>query len=154
VIRIRPASAGDEVCIAEIISASMHASYAHFLPAHQFRKIVDLDRPAQVARENAPRFDLAEIDGTPAGAMLLEGNYVDHLWTRPEYMGRGVGSALLDYAERRARKAGFDKLTLNCFKKNEKALAFYRARGFALDRCYVATDYLAGEHVCLMAKPL
>ncbi|WP_319583626.1 GNAT family N-acetyltransferase [uncultured Pseudodesulfovibrio sp.] len=153
-ISIRPASDQDEACIAEIIRASMHASYAHFLPAHQFQKILDLDRPAQVAAENAPRFNLAEVDGVPAGALLLKDNYVDHLWVRPEFMGQGVGSALLDHAVNRARAAGFDKLTLDCFQLNEKALAFYQAKGFLVERAYVASNYLAGEDVCLMAKTL
>jgi putative acetyltransferase len=153
-IRIRPATAEDEACVAEIIRASMLASYAHFLPAHQFQKILDLDRPAQVARDNAPHFSLAEIDGVPAGAMLLKEGYVDHLWVRPEFMGHGVGSALLDHAVDRARAAGCAKLTLDCFQLNEKALAFYRARGFFVERAYVATNYLAGENVCLLARIL
>lgn len=153
-IRIRPATTGDEACIAGIIRASMLASYAHFLPAHRFRKLLDMDRPGQVARENAPRFNLAEVDGAPAGAMLLTGNYVDHLWVRPEFMGHGVGGALLDHAADRAREAGLDRLTLNCLARNEKALAFYGARGFVLDRVYVAADHLAGENVCFMIRPL
>lgn len=153
-IRIRPATAEDEACVAGIIRASMLASYALFLPAHQFQKILDLDRPAQVARENAPRFSLAEVDGVPAGAVLLKDDYVDHLWVRPEFMGQGVGSALLDHAVDRARAAGFDKLTLDCLQLNEKALAFYQAKGFAVARTYVATNYLTGEDVCLMVRTL
>ena len=153
-IRIRPASAEDEARIAGIIRASMLASYAHFLPAHQFQKILDLDRPAQVARDDAPRFDVAEVDGVPAGVMHLKNDYVDHLWVRPEFMGQGVGSALLDHAVERAAQAGFERLTLDCFQLNEKALAFYRAKGFTLERAYVATNYLAGEDVCLMTRKL
>jgi putative acetyltransferase len=154
VIRIRPASAEDEACIAGIIRASMLASYAHFLPAHRFQKLLDMDRPAQVARENAPRFSLAEVDGVPAGTLLLTEEYVDHLWVRPEFMGHGVGGALLDHAADRAREAGLDRLTLNCLARNEKALFFYSAKGFTLDRVYVASDHLAGENVCFMVKPL
>ncbi|MEZ7196769.1 GNAT family N-acetyltransferase [Pseudodesulfovibrio karagichevae] len=153
-IHIRPASAEDEACIAGIIRASMLASYALFLPAHQFQKILDMDRPAQVARESGPRFSMAQVHGVPAGALLLKEDYVDHLWVRPEFMGRGVGSALLDHAVDRARRAGFDRLTLDCLARNEKALAFYRAKGFALERVYVAATYLVGENVCLMAKAL
>jgi putative acetyltransferase len=154
VIRLRPARPDEETLIAGIIRASMLASYAHFLPAHQFKKILDLDRPAQVARENGPRFSVAEADGVPAGVLLLKGGYVDHLWVRPEFMGQGVGSALLDHAVDRARRAGFDRLTLDCFEKNEKALAFYRARGFTVVRAYVADNYLAGEPVRSLALAL
>jgi ribosomal protein S18 acetylase RimI-like enzyme len=69
-------------------------------------------------------------------------------------MGQGVGSALLDHAVDRARRAGFDRLTLDCFEKNEKALAFYRARGFTVVRAYVADNYLAGEPVRSLALAL
>lgn len=153
-IRIRQATAGEETLVAEIIRASMLASYAHFLPAHQFQKILDLDRPAQVARQDAPRFSVAEADGSPAGVLLLKGNYVDHLWVHPGSMRKGVGTALLEHAANRARQAGFATLTLDCFKLNEKALAFYRANGFAVERTYTASNYMVGETVCSLAKPL
>jgi len=154
VIRIRPATADDETLIAEIIRASMLASYALFLPAHQFQKILDLDRPSQVASENAARFSVAEADGTPAGGLLLKDDYVDHLWVHPDFMRRGVGNALLEHAADRARRAGFHRLTLDCLALNKNALAFYRANGFIMERAYVADNYLAGEDVRRLAKPL
>ena len=153
-IRIRSATAKDESLIASIIRASMLASYAHFLPAHQFQKVLDMDRPGQVARADAVLFVVAEVDAVPAGVMLLKGNYVDHLWAHPDFMGQGVGSVLLGHAERLAAEAGYDRLTLDCFKKNKKALAFYRARGFTLKSTYEANDYLPGEPTCSLVKDL
>jgi putative acetyltransferase len=69
-------------------------------------------------------------------------------------MRRGVGNALLEHAADRARRAGFDKLALDCLALNEKALAFYRANGFIVERAYVADNYMAGEQVRRLVKPL
>lgn len=153
-IFLRPALPGEVPLIETIIRRSMQASYAHFLPAHQFQRILDMDRPGTVARENAPDFLLAEWDGSPAGAMLLKGDYLDHLWAAPDFMGRGVGTALLAHAEELAAGAGHDRLVLDCFEKNAKALAFYHARGFAVERTYESTSYLTGEMVCRLGKDL
>lgn len=154
-IRIRSASAEDEPVIKEIILRSMLASYADFLPAHAFQeKILDADRPGVVARENAPHFHIAEAEGAPAGVILLKDTYVDHLWVHPDFMGRGIGSRLLKHAEKLARAADLDRLTLDCFVKNERAMAFYRARGFTVDDTYEAKHYMPGEYVCFMVKPL
>jgi GNAT superfamily N-acetyltransferase len=43
---------------------------------------------------------------------------------------RGVGSRLLDWAEERARRSGFDRLSLHAWADNTTALDFYKARGF------------------------
>ncbi|MBG0791882.1 MAG: GNAT family N-acetyltransferase [Desulfovibrionaceae bacterium] len=154
-IAVRPARPGEEFVIEDVIRRSILASYAHFLPKKVFRRIMDADRPGVEARENGPDFAIAELDGTPAGAMLLTGDYVDHLWTHPDFMGRGVGSALLAHAEARAAQAGHPRLTLNCFERNKQALAFYHARGYATERTYTASeDIVAGERVCFMAKQI
>ncbi|EGB14653.1 GCN5-related N-acetyltransferase [Pseudodesulfovibrio mercurii] len=153
-IRIRQARPGEEALIAGIIRDSMLASYARFLPAPVFQRLMDMDRPAQVAEANGPDFLIAEADGVPAGALLRRDDYVDHLWTHPDHMGRGVGSALLAHAEADAARAGYGRLTLDCLQRNEKAAAFYRARGYAVERTYTAANHLAGERVHFMVKAL
>ena len=153
-IVLRPATHADEQLVADIILASMLASYARFLPAHRFQRILDMDRPGQVARTDAARFTVAEANGTPAGILLRKGDYVDHLWVRPEFMGQGVGSALLAHAEERAAKDGFDRLTLDCFEKNKKALAFYRNKGFRVTLTRDAAEYMPGENTCSLVKSL
>ena len=45
---------------------------------------------------------------------------------------RGVGARLLAWAEDRARRAGFDRLSLHAWADNTTALNFYKARGFAV----------------------
>jgi putative acetyltransferase len=47
-----------------------------------------------------------------------------------ESRGRGVGSALMDEAERWARANGHHKLSLSVFAHNAPAIALYRKKGF------------------------
>ncbi|MFP4473124.1 MAG: GNAT family N-acetyltransferase [Candidatus Omnitrophota bacterium] len=46
--------------------------------------------------------------------------------------GRGLGKAVLDYAERRAREADCRSITLTVYQGNTSAVDFYRRQGFCL----------------------
>lgn len=56
--------------------------------------------------------------------------YVGELATAEGYEGRGVGSALLARAERWARDRGITRITLETGAANDRARAFYSARGY------------------------
>lgn len=51
--------------------------------------------------------------------------------TRRERRGKGVGQALLAWAEQRARQLGCCKLTLEVLSNNARAMASYERAGFA-----------------------
>jgi RimJ/RimL family protein N-acetyltransferase len=50
-----------------------------------------------------------------------------------EYSGRGIGSALLAACETWAREHEVHRLELTVMSHNERALALYRSRGFAVE---------------------
>ena len=64
--------------------------------------------------------------GQVTAYMLIDGENLDHLYVSPCWQGRGFGSALLDQAK--ALSPG--RLALWTFQRNERARAFYEARGF------------------------
>lgn len=80
-----------------------------------------------VAEEVIPHREtwLAELDGIPAGVLVLEDD-LDWLWVDPELQGRGVGSALLAHAQE-LRPEG---LALWVFASNAPARGFYERRGW------------------------
>jgi len=51
--------------------------------------------------------------------------------TRDDLRGLGIGQALLQWAERRARELGCCKLTLEVLSNNTRAMAAYQRAGFA-----------------------
>jgi GNAT superfamily N-acetyltransferase len=71
------------------------------------------------------------------GIVAFRQAWIDQLYVRPESQGRGVGSALLQLAQRT-----FDSLQLWTFQRNSRARRFYEARGFMLVR---ETDGSANE---------
>ena len=68
---------------------------------------------------------------------------------RDDSRGQGVGQALLQWAEQRARELGCCKLTLEVLSNNTRAMAAYQRAGFAP---YVL-DPAAG-HALLLQKSL
>ncbi|MDW8245297.1 MAG: GNAT family N-acetyltransferase [Sandaracinaceae bacterium] len=56
--------------------------------------------------------------------------FVEELATHPDYQGIGVGSFMLEQLEHLARIHGCTHLVLEVAENNERALGFYRKRGF------------------------
>jgi GNAT superfamily N-acetyltransferase len=105
------------------------------------------DGPARVERyttENTPY--LAELDGTPVGALILDTGpspqlpiapageperYVRLLVSDRRQAGRGVGAALLAHAAEETRRAGVRLLRVDCWAGGGGRLVrFYERNGF------------------------
>ncbi len=56
--------------------------------------------------------------------------YVEELAVHPEWGGRGVGSFVLEQLQHLARVRGLTHLVLEVAENNERALSWYRKRGF------------------------
>ncbi|SNR30834.1 GNAT family N-acetyltransferase [Halorubrum vacuolatum] len=65
---------------------------------------------------------------------------VTNLFVVPERRGEGIGSRLLDAAERALHGAGATTITLEAMAENERARAFYRTRGYAPHRVTYTKD--------------
>jgi ribosomal protein S18 acetylase RimI-like enzyme len=77
---------------------------------------------------------VAEVGGTPAGYVALERSEravrIDQLFISPEHEAEGVGRQLLEFAEGYAIWQGAETLQVVVEADNERALDFYRGRGF------------------------
>jgi len=86
---------------------------------------------------------LATIDARPAGCAALR--RIDdlrceakRLYVRPEFRGRALGRALLDWVVDRARTAGYREMLGDTMPVMEQALSMYDRYGF--ERCAPYSD--------------
>jgi ribosomal protein S18 acetylase RimI-like enzyme len=56
--------------------------------------------------------------------------YVSSLYVLPAEQGRGIGSRLLEEAERSARTDSVSQIWLGVMQQNAEAVAWYRKKGF------------------------
>ncbi len=147
-LSLRPATAADAARLHELVQAA----YGHYVErlGGPPRPMVD-DYATVVARGGTT---VAERDGQIAGLIVLEqsdeGFFVDNVAVDPSHQGSGVGRALLEHAEREARRAGFDSVALLTHELMSENLALYRRIG------YVEYDRRLHGDACLvyLRKPL
>jgi GNAT superfamily N-acetyltransferase len=77
---------------------------------------------------------VAEVEGAPAGYVALqraaEAVRVDQLFVSPEHEAEGVGRQLIEFAEGYAIWQGAATLQVVVQGDDERAVTFYRSRGF------------------------
>lgn len=126
---LRPALAKDVPAMANVAAQAYSQAFAGIL------------EPEALAQRNAaffeahfaPRVDrvhLAEQDGQVLGYSLVSDGHLDQLFIAPQSQGKGIGAALLAQAEAAGTRS------LECFRYNQDARAFYEAKGWRLTRSY------------------
>lgn len=123
---VRRASAEDAPALARIhLDARRAAGSALPPPVH-----ADEEYLPHLVEDVLPSADvrLGEIEGRPAGLLVLDGDLLADLYVAPALQGRGVGTALLEEAKT-LRPEG---LRLWVFASNTPAQRFYSRNGFAV----------------------
>jgi len=67
-------------------------------------------------------------DDALRGHLALRPGWIDHLYVDPEFHGRGIGSTLVQLAQREQ-----GELRLHTFQSNTRARALYERHGFSLE---------------------
>jgi ribosomal protein S18 acetylase RimI-like enzyme len=82
---------------------------------------------------------VAELNGEIAGllALKIEDKQLDQLFIAPEYQGRGVGTALLQFAKQKLPSG----MWLRTAERNTKAIAFYKAAGFLFEQLQARPEW-------------
>lgn len=113
---------GEEVGLEELWLRSVRAS-------HDFLSEEDIAGIRPEVGKALRRLDtlVAEVDGVPAGFMMLRETMIEALFIDPAAMGRGLGTEFIEYAT-----ACFPGRTLrvDVNEENASAAGFYLARGF------------------------
>ncbi len=131
---IRSARADDGLAIAEVWLRSRYASVPAIpAPVHTdddvrryFREIVLPSHDVWVAEEG----------GRLVAVLVLDGDWIEHLYVDPDNWRAGIGTRLLELAKREQP----DGLQLWTFQANARARQFYERHGF------VASEMTDGEN--------
>lgn len=114
--------------------------------AHDFIPRRYWEGQLETVRTLLPRAELyvwQDVGGAVLGFIGLRGEHIEGIFVRSAARSRGVGKALLDRA-----KTAHGRLTLNVYRKNGRAAAFYRREGFQVWDEGVDKD--TGEPECRM----
>ncbi|MDR0557800.1 MAG: GNAT family N-acetyltransferase [Treponema sp.] len=98
---------------------------------HDLAKYLFTDRAAEVL--------ICEYQGKPAGFALYfrsfstflgkPGIYIEDLFVKPEWRGRGLGGALFARIAAIAEERGCGRLEWSCLDWNEPSITFYKTKG-------------------------
>ncbi|MDX1516253.1 MAG: GNAT family N-acetyltransferase [Woeseiaceae bacterium] len=156
----RPAVRSDSATIARLYSISSDgvADYIWTQLAEPGEDVLDVGR-RRYERENTPfsyqNCTIVDCDGEVAGMLVAFPMHVDPSFREadpvlapyslleeddsyyicgmalfPQFRGRGIGTQLLELAERHAAEKGFDKTSLIVFEQNAAARRLYERAGY------------------------
>lgn len=121
-LTLRRATVADADTIAEVFSASFRL--LTFLPmlhtVAEYRSFI-----ANMIFKDCEVIVAEDASGIVC-FLARQGEEVRLLYTRPDYIGRGAGTPLIEAA----KSSGVNALELWCFQANARARRFYEARGF------------------------
>ena len=105
--------------------------------------------------------DIAEWDGEPVGNALWflnfstfsgrSGIYLEDLFVRPAFRGRGVGKALMVHLARRCVAEGWARFEWTVLNWNEPSIAFYKSIGAQLKDEWIICR-VSGEALAKLAQ--
>ncbi len=156
---IRRATAGDNVLLADMGARMFVDAYAADIAMEKLAAHVAKEYgPAEQARELADPstvFLIGEVDGVAAGYAKLAEEEVpvvvrgeravelNRIYLETDWIGRGVGSRLMEACLEAASAAGYDAMWLGVWEHNRRAIAFYDKWGFTAVGAHAFV--LAGE---------
>lgn len=133
---IRAAVADDAEAIDRVHVHAWARAYSDFVPPERMKSEEPVEERVPRWRERMGhpviRTWVWDQDGFVAGFACAGGGELLALYVDPAAQGAGVGTALLEHAERELRAAGAEEAKLWVFTANEHGRRFYEARGWSL----------------------
>jgi diamine N-acetyltransferase len=143
---IRKATRKDNHILAELGARTFADSFAaDNTPEDMAAYLAGAFSPEKQAKEMADPgtlFLIAEVDGEPVGYTRLRQDpppacikgihpiEIVRLYSVKEWIGRGVGAALMQACLNEAAHDGYDVIWLDVWEKNPRAITFYQKWGF------------------------
>lgn len=126
---IRPATAADLDTVQRIV----REAYSHYIARIGREPGPMLDDYDALIRQG--RVEVIEHDGTVLGLLVLipqpDAMLLDNIAVSPRAQGLGLGRALLEFAERTAKEAGYRAIKLYTHEMMTENIALYSRIGYA-----------------------
>lgn len=145
-MEIRKALASDALRAFEIRNQAIMAACPKDYDIEKLKKWTSGELTEQFIRFVVDYCYLAMVNGEIAGTGMLDTQTqkIEAMFVAPEYMGQGVGLALIRYLEHRAKGLGISQLSLDatlnaapfyrhCGYLGEEVEPYYSPRGIVLD---------------------
>ena len=147
-ITIRQATLADAKALTDLAYTTFWDAFAHHPKNapddlnHYMRQAFNLEQTTKELEEEASVFLIAEIGGEAAGyAKLITDTIEDgitaeqpielnRLYSHQQFLGKGIGQALMDACVERAKTEGRDVIWLGVWEFNPRAQRFYEKNGF------------------------
>lgn len=159
-IAIRQATLEDAKALTDLAYTTFWDAFAHHPKNapddlnHYMRQAFTLEQTTKELGDEKSVFLIAELDGEAAGYAKLitdtteEGITAERpielnrLYAHQQFLGKGIGQALMDACFERAKTDGRDVMWLGVWEFNPRAQRFYEKNGFRV----------VGSHVFLLGE--
>jgi ribosomal protein S18 acetylase RimI-like enzyme len=138
--QIRASAAPDTDALNELLRRTIRASYSPFLGVEAVEAYIGSGAVETFTAETVERGSVVTLGDKIAGYGVETGNQVDLLVIDERFHRLGLGTAMLAHLERRLFE-NFDLLSLESFRDNDAANAFYLGKGWRKIREYREPDY-------------
>ncbi|RQW79643.1 MAG: GNAT family N-acetyltransferase [Methanothrix sp.] len=129
-IQFRKAVKEDVPKLIKLFKETAVEVYGQILPWEKLEPWVEGDMLSESVNKQWQNMTVAEKTGEVVGVAARSDNKIDILWVHPDHHREGIGSVLLDTIETELKKSGYELATLACFSDNDRAMVFYRAKGW------------------------
>ena len=147
-IDIRQATAADAKVLTDLAYTTFWDAFAHHPKNapddlnHYMRQAFNAEQIEAELTEEKSIFLIAEIDGEPAGYAKIIVDAIEpgitaerpvelnRLYSHQQFLGKGIGQALMDACFARAQQDDRDVMWLGVWEFNPRAQRFYEKNGF------------------------
>jgi len=134
------------------------AEYEHLL---NMVEVEEIKLQKYIFKEKMVEVIIAEYDDKPAGFALFFNNfstflgkpgiYIEDLFVKPEFRGKGLGKHLLTYLAKLVKERNYGRLEWACLNWNEPSIKFYKSQGAKpMDEWTVYR--VSGENLAMLAQ--
>jgi GNAT superfamily N-acetyltransferase len=102
-------------------------------------EVDEINLQRYIFKEKMAEVIIAEYDNKPAGFTLFFNNfstflgkpgiYIEDLFVKPEFRGKGLGKHLLSYLAKLVQERKYGRLEWACLNWNEPSIKFYKSQG-------------------------